>query len=99
MLLEQLLNADLRGDVVAESFNSTSLYTIVSNEAAFEATYELLRDHECILRLWSGVYYEQIRGLAMAQRIAPALAIAYMSKVEEPILNHRPVLYTRYTDD
>ncbi|XGW23140.1 hypothetical protein V3C99_005411 [Haemonchus contortus] len=121
MLLEKLLNADLRGDVVVESFDVTSLYTNVSNEAALEATYELLNDHECTLRLygfsvsqimtvlkeclncsffrWSGVYYKQIRGLAMGQRLAPVLAIAYMSKVEEPILDRRPVLYTRYIDD
>uniref|UniRef100_A0A7I4YQ85 Reverse transcriptase domain-containing protein n=1 Tax=Haemonchus contortus TaxID=6289 RepID=A0A7I4YQ85_HAECO len=35
----------------------------------------------------------------MGQRLAPVLAIAYMSKIEKPILDRRPVLYSRYIDD
>uniref|UniRef100_A0A7I4Y0P3 Reverse transcriptase domain-containing protein n=1 Tax=Haemonchus contortus TaxID=6289 RepID=A0A7I4Y0P3_HAECO len=121
MLLEKLLNVDLQENVVIESFDVTSLYTNVSNEAALEATFELLSDHEGSLNLygfsianimtvlkeclncsffrWSGVYYRQMRGLAMGQRLAPVLAIAYMSKIEKPILDRRPALYSRYIDD
>nr|CDJ95495.1 hypothetical protein HCOI_01737000 [Haemonchus contortus] len=35
----------------------------------------------------------------MGQRLAPVLAIAYMSKIEKPVLDRRPVLYCRYVDD
>ncbi|KAJ1367640.1 hypothetical protein KIN20_028591 [Parelaphostrongylus tenuis] len=34
--------------------------------------------------IWSGNYFAQIRRLAMGQRLAPTLAIAFMSKVEAP---------------
>uniref|UniRef100_A0A0K0CXK6 Fungal_trans domain-containing protein n=1 Tax=Angiostrongylus cantonensis TaxID=6313 RepID=A0A0K0CXK6_ANGCA len=33
----------------------------------------------CSIFTWSGSYYAQIRGLAMGQRLAPSLAIPYMS--------------------
>ncbi|KAK6734614.1 hypothetical protein RB195_018044 [Necator americanus] len=48
---------------------------------------------------WSGQYYRQIRGLAMGQRLAPTLAVAFMSKVEKPLLERKPLLYCRYIDD
>ena len=35
----------------------------------------------------------------MGQRLAPSLAIAFMSKIEAPVLNLRPKLYCRYIDD
>uniref|UniRef100_A0A0K0DJ83 Reverse transcriptase domain-containing protein n=1 Tax=Angiostrongylus cantonensis TaxID=6313 RepID=A0A0K0DJ83_ANGCA len=41
----------------------------------------------------------QIRGLAMGQRMAPSLGIAFMSRVEAPVLGLRPLLYCRYIDD
>ena len=47
---------------------------------------------------WCGNYYAQKRGLAMGQRLAPALAIAYMAKIEAPVLGG-PLLYCRYIDD
>ncbi|VDP22117.1 unnamed protein product [Heligmosomoides polygyrus] len=34
----------------------------------------------CNVFKWSGEYYRQIRGLAMGQRLAPVLAVAFMSK-------------------
>ncbi|VDO19472.1 unnamed protein product [Heligmosomoides polygyrus] len=36
---------------------------------------------QCNIFKWSNEYYRQIRGLAMGQRLAPVLAIAYMSKI------------------
>ncbi|XGW35389.1 hypothetical protein V3C99_018975 [Haemonchus contortus] len=46
---------------------------------------------KCNVFRWSGEYYKQVRGLAMGQRLAPALAIAFMSKVERPVLERRPL--------
>ncbi|KAJ1369250.1 hypothetical protein KIN20_030664 [Parelaphostrongylus tenuis] len=34
-----------------------------------------------------------MRGLSMRQRLAPSLAIAFMSKVEAPAMDIRPLLY------
>ncbi|VDM57054.1 unnamed protein product [Angiostrongylus costaricensis] len=56
--------------------------------------YLLIKTHK-----WSGKYYAQIRGLAMGQRLAPSLAIAFMSKVEAPVTDLGPLLYCRYVDD
>uniref|UniRef100_A0A0K0CYG0 Reverse transcriptase domain-containing protein n=1 Tax=Angiostrongylus cantonensis TaxID=6313 RepID=A0A0K0CYG0_ANGCA len=53
----------------------------------------------CSIFRWSGRYYAQMRGLAMGQRLAPSLAIAYMSKVEAPVIDPGPLLYCRYIDD
>ena len=53
----------------------------------------------CSIFRWSGRYYAQMRGLAMGQRLAPSLAIAFMSKVEAPVIDLRPLLYCRYIDD
>uniref|UniRef100_A0A0K0D9Z5 Reverse transcriptase domain-containing protein n=1 Tax=Angiostrongylus cantonensis TaxID=6313 RepID=A0A0K0D9Z5_ANGCA len=53
----------------------------------------------CSIFRWSGNYYAQIRGLAMGQRLAPSLAIAFMSKVEAPVTDLGPLLYYRYIDD
>ncbi|VDL72529.1 unnamed protein product [Nippostrongylus brasiliensis] len=54
---------------------------------------------KCNIFRWSGNYYSQIRGLAMGQRLAPVLAICFMSRIEEPVLARRPLLYCRYVDD
>ncbi|EYC21311.1 hypothetical protein Y032_0019g3745 [Ancylostoma ceylanicum] len=53
----------------------------------------------CNVFKWSGRYFSQIRGLAMGQRLAPVLAICYMSKIEGPVLSRQPLLYCRYIDD
>ncbi|VDM59223.1 unnamed protein product [Angiostrongylus costaricensis] len=53
----------------------------------------------CSIFGWSGKYFAQIRGLAMGQRLAPNLAIVFMSKIEAPVLDLRPLLYCRYVDD
>uniref|UniRef100_A0A0K0D2Y3 Reverse transcriptase domain-containing protein n=1 Tax=Angiostrongylus cantonensis TaxID=6313 RepID=A0A0K0D2Y3_ANGCA len=44
-------------------------------------------------------YYAQMRWLAMGQRLAPSLPIAYMPKVEAPVIDLGPLLYCRYVDD
>ena len=54
---------------------------------------------KCNIFRWSGTYYAQIRGLAMGQRLAPVLAICFMSKIEEPVLARMPLMYCRYIDD
>ncbi|KAJ1372755.1 hypothetical protein KIN20_035000 [Parelaphostrongylus tenuis] len=46
----------------------------------------------CSLPKWSGNYFAQIKGLAMGQRLAPTLAIAFMSEVEASIIDLRPFL-------
>uniref|UniRef100_A0A0K0DBD2 Reverse transcriptase domain-containing protein n=1 Tax=Angiostrongylus cantonensis TaxID=6313 RepID=A0A0K0DBD2_ANGCA len=53
----------------------------------------------CSIFRWSGNYYAQIRGLAMGHRLAPSLAIAFMSKKETPVTDLGPLLYCRYIDD
>ncbi|VDP10428.1 unnamed protein product [Heligmosomoides polygyrus] len=47
---------------------------------------------------WSGNYFSQRRGLAMGQRLAPTLAICFMSKIERPALERLPIMYCRYID-
>ncbi|EYC29522.1 hypothetical protein Y032_0006g3016 [Ancylostoma ceylanicum] len=53
----------------------------------------------CNVFRWYGRYFAQVRGLAMGQRLAPTLAIAFMAKIELPTLSCRPLLYCRYIDD
>ncbi|VDL75157.1 unnamed protein product [Nippostrongylus brasiliensis] len=53
----------------------------------------------CNIFKWSGTYYSQLRGLAMGQRLAPVLAICFMSRIEEPVLARLPLMYCRYIDD
>lgn len=53
----------------------------------------------CNVFKWAGQYFKQIRGLAMGQRLAPALAVAFMSKIEAPVLLRYPSVYCRYIDD
>ncbi|WKY02527.1 hypothetical protein Q1695_016084 [Nippostrongylus brasiliensis] len=54
---------------------------------------------QCNVFRWSNNYYKQVSGLAMGQRLAPVLAIAFMSKIETPVLERKPLLYCRYIDD
>ncbi|EYC37951.1 hypothetical protein Y032_0755g2082 [Ancylostoma ceylanicum] len=53
----------------------------------------------CNIFKWSGKYYSQQRGLAMGQRLAPVLAICFMSRIEKPVLSRCPLMYCRYIDD
>ena len=48
---------------------------------------------------WSGVLYEQKRGLAMGNRLAPILAILFMHSLERRSLYLNPILLVRYVDD
>ncbi|KAJ1359148.1 hypothetical protein KIN20_017805 [Parelaphostrongylus tenuis] len=41
---------------------------------------------------WSEKYYARMRGLAMGQRLAPSLAIAFMSRVEAPVMDLQSTL-------
>uniref|UniRef100_A0A0K0D584 Reverse transcriptase domain-containing protein n=1 Tax=Angiostrongylus cantonensis TaxID=6313 RepID=A0A0K0D584_ANGCA len=49
----------------------------------------------CSIFRWSGKHYAQMRGLAMGQRLAPTLAVAFMSRVEAPVIDLKPLLYCR----
>ncbi|VDM59724.1 unnamed protein product [Angiostrongylus costaricensis] len=93
MFLDRLRNARPKSAYVMESFDVTALYTNVSNDSAMQAIRELLEKHEGAINIWSGKYYAQIRGLAMGQRLAPTLAVAFMSKVEAPVIDLTPLLY------
>uniref|UniRef100_A0A0K0DNU2 Reverse transcriptase domain-containing protein n=1 Tax=Angiostrongylus cantonensis TaxID=6313 RepID=A0A0K0DNU2_ANGCA len=53
----------------------------------------------CSIFRWPGKYYAQIGGLAMGQRLAPSLAIAFMSKVETLVTDLGSLHYRRYIDD
>ncbi|XGW05094.1 hypothetical protein V3C99_015904 [Haemonchus contortus] len=53
----------------------------------------------CNIFKWSGKYFSQNRGLAMGQRLAPVLAICFMSRVERPVIARMPIMYCRYIDD
>ncbi|XGW34592.1 hypothetical protein V3C99_018497 [Haemonchus contortus] len=53
----------------------------------------------CNIFKWSGQYFSQNRGLAMGQRLAPVLAICFMSRIERPVIARMPTLYCRYIDD
>ncbi|KAJ1364545.1 hypothetical protein KIN20_024668 [Parelaphostrongylus tenuis] len=52
----------------------------------------------CSILEWSGKYYAQMRGLPIGQRLAPCLANAFMSKVEAPVMDLRPLLYCTEED-
>ncbi|EYC21044.1 hypothetical protein Y032_0020g199 [Ancylostoma ceylanicum] len=54
---------------------------------------------DCNIFRWYGKYFAQIRGLAMEQRLATTLAIAFIAKIELPALACRPLLYCRSIDD
>uniref|UniRef100_A0A7I4YDF6 Reverse transcriptase domain-containing protein n=1 Tax=Haemonchus contortus TaxID=6289 RepID=A0A7I4YDF6_HAECO len=53
----------------------------------------------CNIFKWSGQYFSQNRGLAMGQRLAPVLAICFMSRIERPVIARMPIMYCRYIDD
>jgi hypothetical protein len=52
---------------------------------------------------WKGKFYQQLRGLAMGNRLAPILAILYMDRIENQAiysdLSLSVSLYYRYIDD
>ncbi|EYB86748.1 hypothetical protein Y032_0273g968 [Ancylostoma ceylanicum] len=54
---------------------------------------------KCNIFKWSGSYFSQTWGLAMGQRLAPVLAICFMSRIEQPVLARMPQMYCRYIDD
>ena len=54
---------------------------------------------KCNIFNCSGEYFSQVGGLAMGQRLAPVLAVCYMSRIEEPVLERLPLMYWRYIDD
>ncbi|KAK6743041.1 hypothetical protein RB195_010356 [Necator americanus] len=54
---------------------------------------------QCNIFKWSGKYFSQIRGLAMGQRLAPVLAVCFMSRIEQPVIERLPQMYCRYIDD
>ncbi|VDM54725.1 unnamed protein product [Angiostrongylus costaricensis] len=99
MFLNRLRNVRPKIAYVMEPFDVTALHTHVSNNYATQAIRELLEQHEEAVNIWSGKYYAQIRGLAMGQRLALTLAVAFMSKMEALVIDLRPLLYCRYIDD
>ncbi|VDL86688.1 unnamed protein product [Nippostrongylus brasiliensis] len=54
---------------------------------------------QCNVFRCSGEYYKQVRGLAVDQKLAPVLAVTFMSKVESPVLQRMRTFYVRYIDD
>ena len=54
---------------------------------------------KCNIFKWNGNYYSQVRGLAMGQRLAPVLAVCFMSLIERQVLTRMPIMYCRYIDD
>ncbi|XGW35818.1 hypothetical protein V3C99_019196 [Haemonchus contortus] len=47
----------------------------------------------CNIFKWAGEYFSQVRGLAMGQRLAPVLAVCFMGRIEEPVLERHPLMY------
>ncbi|EYB98524.1 hypothetical protein Y032_0130g1519 [Ancylostoma ceylanicum] len=85
-----------------ESFDVSSFYTNVSTNDALQALHEMLTLHEKEIEMYGlsrTLVMTLIRGLAMGQRLAPVLAIRFMSKIEEPVFARLPLLYCRYIDD
>ncbi|MFH4981108.1 hypothetical protein AB6A40_007817 [Gnathostoma spinigerum] len=48
---------------------------------------------------FAGTFYQQIRGVAMGNRLAPILAVLYMGYLEARSIHCNPHLYLRYIDD
>ena len=103
-----------------ESFDVTSLYTIIDNIAtrcfiklsqANRKSINLYNlkicDIEQLLNAclscnffkFNNTYYRQNRGLAMDNRLAPILAIAYMDYTENHTFLNAVILYKKYIDD
>ncbi|XGW15193.1 hypothetical protein V3C99_001017 [Haemonchus contortus] len=53
----------------------------------------------CNVFKWSGQHFSRKPGLALGQRLAPVLAICFMSRIESPATVHMPIMYCRYIDD
>uniref|UniRef100_A0A158PBJ7 SWIRM domain-containing protein n=1 Tax=Angiostrongylus cantonensis TaxID=6313 RepID=A0A158PBJ7_ANGCA len=88
MFRDRLRDSCTKSAYVMEPFDITVLYTNVSNDSAMEIIREFVEQHE-----------EQLTWLAMGQRLAPTLTVAFMPKVEAPIIDLRALLYCRYTGD
>lgn len=82
-------------EFLTENEASANLYGLSVNQVMTLVNECLM----CNVFKWSGEYYRQTRGLAMGQKLAPVLAVAFMSKVENPLLERMPTLYCRYIDD
>ena len=54
---------------------------------------------KCNIFRFEGQYYKQLRGLAMGNRLAPLLAVAFMDRIERNSLSRNVILYKRYIDD
>lgn len=48
---------------------------------------------------FNNIFYAQKRGLALGNRIAPLLAIAFLDHIEKASLTKGIIFYKRYTDD
>ena len=47
-------------------------------------------------------FYQQLHGVAMGTKVAPALATIYLAQIEEEFLlnsPHKPVIWYQYIDD
>ena len=75
--------------------SSINLYCFTIPEIAYLITACL----NCTIFRFDGIFYKQIRGLAMGNRLAPLLAIAYMNKIERRSIDRDILLYRRYIDD
>ncbi|KAK6741573.1 hypothetical protein RB195_009440 [Necator americanus] len=84
MFTGHLCEARLNEDSAIKSFDVTSNSINVSADAALQATSDLLVEQK-----------RQTRDTAMGQ----SLAVAVMSKVQEPVLERKPPLYYRYIYD
>ncbi|VDP27841.1 unnamed protein product [Heligmosomoides polygyrus] len=83
-------------------FELLNQYAGAINMYGFSINQAMILLKECLacnVFRWSGKYFAQTRGLAMGQRLAPTLAISFMSKIEAPVLSRLPLLYCRYVDD
>ncbi|VDP30382.1 unnamed protein product [Heligmosomoides polygyrus] len=86
-LISRLLRLSIEGSSFRPNIIPRLLSDLTKNEAARALTWRFFRVHyKQYVRIWSGYYFSQIRGLAMGQRLAPTLAIAFMAKIETPVL-------------
>ncbi|EYC44083.1 hypothetical protein Y032_0472g2059 [Ancylostoma ceylanicum] len=89
--LKQLHKARFDNGCVIESFDVASLYTNVQNGEAMQALSEMLNLY--------GSHLETYGLSRTGQRLAPVLAICFMSRIEAPVLTRIPIMYCRYIDD
>ena len=84
-------------DLLNEHHESINLYGLSIEDV--KRLLEVVLDSNIFC--WSARFYRQKRGLAMGNRIAPILAVAYMGRIEGIVLRNRsrPMVYCRYIDD